>query len=57
MISDVERGEDTPRPQGEHSAVRIYFREIGQYGRIQAGDAEARQEMILSNLRFVANIG
>ena len=50
------KGEKTPRPQGEHSAVRIYFREIGQYGRIQAGDAEARQEMILSNLRFVANI-
>ena len=48
--------------------LRIYFREIGQYGRItpaeeirlakriQAGDAEARQEMILASLRFVVKI-
>ena len=64
--------EETPpatvRGEGEHSAVRIYFREIGQYGRItpaeeirlakriQAGDADARQEMILANLRFVVKI-
>ena len=46
------------RGEGEHSAVRIYFREIGQFGRItpeeeirlakriQSGDAAARQEMI-----------
>ena len=56
------------RDEGEHSAVRIYFREIGQFGRItpedeirlakriRAGDAEARQQMILANLRFVVKI-
>jgi RNA polymerase primary sigma factor len=66
------KGRKTPpaavRGEGEYSAVRIYFREIGQFGRItpeeeirlakriQAGDAEARQEMILANLRFVVKI-
>jgi len=56
------------RGEGEHSAVRIYFREIGQFARItpeeeirlakriQSGDAAARQEMILANLRFVVKI-
>ena len=56
------------RGEGEHSAVRIYFREIGQFGRItpeeeirlakriQSGDAAALQEMILANLRFVVKI-
>ena len=66
------KGEKTPpaaiRGEGEHSAVRIYFREIGQFSRItpeeeirlakriQSGDAAARQEMILANLRFVVKI-
>ena len=56
------------RGEGEHSAVRIYFREIGQFARItpeeeirlakriQSGDAAALQEMILANLRFVVKI-
>ena len=64
--------QETPPPaardEGEHSAVRIYFREIGRFGRItpqeevrlarriHAGDAEARQKMILANLRFVVKI-
>lgn len=66
------KGEKTPpaavRGEGEPPAVRIYFREIGQFGRItpeeeirlakriQSGDAAARQEMILANLRFAVKI-
>ncbi|MDP7048200.1 MAG: RNA polymerase sigma factor RpoD/SigA [Verrucomicrobiota bacterium] len=63
-----QAGPATVRDEGEHSAVQIYFREIGQFGRItredeirlakriQVGDAEARQQMILANLRFVVKI-
>ena len=70
--SRILKRQETPpsaaRDEGEHSAVRIYFREIGQFDRItpeeeirlakriHAGDAEARQKMILANLRFVVKI-
>jgi len=70
--SRILKRQETPpsaaRDEGEHSAVRIYFREIGQFARItpeeeirlakriQSGDAAALQEMILANLRFVVKI-
>ncbi len=66
----LNRKETPPaaRNDGEFSTVRIYFREIGQYGCItleeeirlakciRAGDAGARQKMILANLRLVVKI-
>ena len=70
--SRILKRQETPpsaaRDEGEHSAGRIYFREFGQFDRItpeeeirlakriHAGDAEARQKMILANLRFVVKI-
>lgn len=56
------------RDDGDHTAERIYFREIGHFERItpeeevrlakrvHAGDDEARQRMIHANLRLVVKI-